>query len=130
MTNASRARAAAAYVGHHLSGGYRIRSVLDTGGSGFVFLADEIGGGRSVGVKVLCTTDPVSVRRFQREARAVSNLRHPTLCEVYGFGQLDAFTHYLVMEHLVGETLRDRITQGGPMRLGDVIAIASQLLDG
>jgi serine/threonine protein kinase len=47
-------------------------------------------------------------KRFEQEARAVSALNHPNICTLHDIRSHDNL-HYLVMEFLSGETLRDRL---------------------
>ena len=69
---------------------------------------------RTVAVKVLparLAQDSDRRARFEREARAVSALNHPHICTIHDVGQQDGID-YLVMEHLEGETLADRLEKG------------------
>ena len=63
--------------------------------------------GRRAAIKILrrevAMIDGV-VSRFFAEARAVNEIRHPSIVEVTDFGELDGLP-YLVMELLQGETL-------------------------
>jgi serine/threonine protein kinase len=86
---------------------------------------------RVVAIKVLpprLSSDPEFRRRFEREARAISQLSHPSICTLYDVGR-EGDTHYLVMEYLEGETLAARIAAGAlpldqTLRLGAQIAEA------
>ena len=69
---------------------------------------------RSVAIKVLpadLATDGQFRARFDREARAISQLTHPHICTLYDVGD-QAGTAYLVMELLEGETLANRLVRG------------------
>ena len=66
--------------------------------------------------------------RFEREARAVAALSHPSICTLYDVGSADG-VEFLVMELLVGETLADRLLRLGPLPLTDTLRIAEQLAD-
>lgn len=50
-------------------------------------------------------------QRMEREARAISSLNHPHICQLYDIGSQNS-TGYLVMEFLEGETLADRLRKG------------------
>jgi serine/threonine protein kinase len=63
--------------------------------------------------------------RFEREARVISNLNHPHICTLYDIGQQDGM-HFLVMEHLEGETLAARIRRG-PLALDEALPLAIQI---
>ena len=82
---------------------------------------------RTVAVKVLpsrLSSDPELRRRFEREARAISQLSHPHICALYDVGR-EGETDFLVMEFLEGETLASRIAAGPapgsdvPLRFAD-----------
>ena len=69
---------------------------------------------RTVAIKVLpaaFASDPQLRQRFEREARAVSQLDHAHICAVHDVGEHEG-TAFLVMQHLEGETLSDRIARG------------------
>jgi eukaryotic-like serine/threonine-protein kinase len=81
---------------------------------GEVYKARDTRLDRIVAIKVLpesLAADPHFRERFDREARAISQLTHPHICTLYDVGKQDG-TAFLVMEHLEGETLADRLTKG------------------
>src|ERR671912_1263820 len=93
---------------------YEILRPLGAGGMGEVWLATELRLGRKVALKILpsdLTQDPVRVRRFEQEARAASALNHPNVCTIHALGQTPDGEHYIVMEHVEGETLRRRLAR-------------------
>jgi serine/threonine protein kinase len=95
-------------IGTILHDRWRILSVLGHGGMGEVFLAEHLKLGRKEALKILMpvlATDPMFVRRFRREARAVNRLRHPNIVMLYDFGQLPDERFYLSMEYAEGEAL-------------------------
>ena len=109
---------------------YRILSKLGSGGMGVVYQAEDSRLGRSVAVKFLpesLAADRAAVERFQREARAVSALNHPNICTLYDIDRDDG-RPFLVMEHLEGKTLRERII-GTPLALDELIDLAIQTAD-
>src|SRR5262245_21281629 len=82
---------------------------------GEVYRARDTRLGRDVALKVLpdtLTLDPDRLRRLEQEARAASQLSHPSILVVHDVGQHDG-TAYLVSELLEGETLRTRIAGAG-----------------
>lgn len=90
---------------------FRIECQIGGGGMGQVYSAEQLGLGRSVAIKVITPQDalrPVARRRFEREARVASALRHPNAVEIYDFG-LHEDTMYLVMELLRGPSLRSLV---------------------
>jgi Tol biopolymer transport system component len=131
-------------------GPYEVVALIGAGGMGEVYRARDPRLGRDVAIKVLpahLSANPETHARFQREARAISQLAHPHICTLYdigsspstalaGLGQASAGAaagatlDYLVMEYLEGETLAARLEKG-PLPLAEVtrygIEIASAL---
>ena len=99
---------------------------------GEVYRARDTRLDRTVAIKVLpasLASDPQSRERFQREARAISQLDHPNVCALYDVGEHEGAS-YLVMQHLDGETLRDRIERGPlplDLALSSAIEVAGAL---
>jgi Tol biopolymer transport system component len=111
-----------------VAGRFDIEHALGRGGMGEVFLARDRQTGGRVALKLL--RDDVSPnrrqrQRLEREGRLASTLRHPNICAVYAVGQ-DGDRPYIAMEHVGGETLRDRLDRG-PMPVVDVLRVAHQL---
>jgi Tol biopolymer transport system component len=111
-------------------GPYEIVAPLGAGGMGEVYRARDTRLDRTVAVKVL---PPHFVgnqdlrARFEREAKTVSGLNHPNICTLYDVGQ-EGDVDYLVMEHLEGESLLDRL-QKGPLPLGQALRHAVEIAD-
>ena len=95
-------------------GPYEILSPLGAGGMGEVYKAKDTRLGRDVAIKVLpegLSQNPEFKLRFEREARAISQLTHPHICTLYDVGSADG-VEYLVMELLEGQTLAERLEKG------------------
>ena len=109
---------------------FSIEKKLGAGGMGDVYLAVDKRLDRRVAIKVLPTetcSDEAMVMRFRREARAISSLSHPHICQLYDIGQHDG-SDYLVMEYLDGETLADRLKRGA-MALDEALQHAAAIAD-
>jgi len=109
---------------------YKIIEKLGAGGQGEVYLAEDSRLDRKVALKILPQhlSERAELReRFEREARAVSSLNHPHICTLYDIGEQDGI-HYLVMEHLVGETLEARLSKGA-LPLEQTLEYAIQIAD-
>lgn len=92
-------------------GPYQTVSLLGAGGMGEVCRARDIRLGRAVAVKVLAprwAADAEALRRFEREARVISQLSHPNLCTLFDLAAVDD-TRFIVMEFLEGQVLKDAI---------------------
>ncbi len=95
-------------------GPYEVVSPLGAGGMGEVYRARDTKLDREVAVKVLparLAEDATALARFEREAKAVAALSHPSILAIHDFGS-DGGTAYAVMELLDGETLRERLAAG------------------
>jgi serine/threonine protein kinase len=117
-------------VGQKL-GKYEISERLGRGGMAEVYKAFQPGLDRYVAVKVLTgyfAGTPQFIARFKREARAIAQLRHPFIVQVFDFDMQDEW-YYMVMEYLEGGTLHERIQQYGALPLTDVVRIGASLTD-
>jgi serine/threonine-protein kinase len=79
-------------------------------------------------MKVLPDTlaaDPEFRERLDREAKAIAALTHPHICALYDVGEQDGIA-YLVMEHLEGETLANRL-KSGPLPLAQALRFAIEI---
>jgi serine/threonine-protein kinase len=101
-------------------GEYEVTGRLGSGAMGVVYAAVHPVIGKKVAIKVLSaemTRDDQVVKRFINEARAVNQIEHPNIVDIFSFGNLDDGTPYLVMPLLDGSTLgdilRDRVTISG-----------------
>src|SRR5512132_3517126 len=105
-------------------GPYEIVSRIGAGGMGEVFRARDTRLDRTVAIKVLpaeYANDAQLKTRFEREARAISQISHPNICALHDVGNADG-VEYLVLEFLEGETLADRIARG-PLPIADVLRL-------
>ena len=96
-------------------GPYRIDRKLGAGGIGAVYAATHQRTNKSYAVKVLlqdATFGDGAFDRFEREANALSALGHTNIVGIHDFNVEEDGTAYLVMDHLVGEDLGDRVERG------------------
>jgi len=111
-------------------GPYEILAAIGAGGMGEVYKARDTRLDRSVAIKILpahVSADPERRARFEREAKTIAGLNHPHICTLYDVGEHDGTT-YLVMEHLTGETLAQRLEKG-PLPLEQALSVATEIAD-
>lgn len=66
------------------------------------------------------------IERFWREGKAAGKLSHPNIVTIYEVGK-DGDRHFIAMEFLEGQTLRDMLQAGGPLPIKDAVSFALQL---
>ncbi|HEU0033563.1 MAG TPA: protein kinase [Kofleriaceae bacterium] len=113
--------------------GYVIDGEIGKGGMGFVYSATHPVIGKRAAIKVLkpeVSKSPIVVERFIQEARAVNQIGHPNIVDIFDFGALDDGRAYHVMDLLVGESLRKRLKRGPlhPSEAASVIDETAQAL--
>jgi serine/threonine protein kinase len=97
---------------------------------GEVYRAHDTRLNRDVAIKVLpdhLAHNPELRERFEREARAISQLSHPHICVLHDVGKHEG-ADYLVLEYLEGETLGSRIRKG-PLPPDQVLKYGAQIAD-
>jgi serine/threonine protein kinase len=111
-------------------GRYQISRLLGRGGMGAVYLAYDSQLCRYVALKTpQLGSNPDTVKRFYREARATATLRSPYICPVYDVGQIGGI-HYLSMAFIDGKPLRQMIAEGQLTDLHVVAAIVAKVARG
>ncbi len=99
------------WIGRSLSGRYQIESMLGQGGMSAVYRGTDPNLRRTVAIKLIhghLSEEPQFVSRFEEEAAAVAQLKHPNIIQVYDFDH-DGPTYYMVLEFVPGETLQGRL---------------------
>ncbi|MFN0249211.1 MAG: protein kinase domain-containing protein [Kofleriaceae bacterium] len=119
------------WVGKTIDGRYIVDGVLGAGGMGMVFRARHKFTGGTLAVKVLkpeLAADPEIQHRFLAEARAANTIGHANIVQVIDAGRSPDGVLYLVMELLVGRSLREPIARG-ELKPTEMRSILSELLD-
>ena len=109
---------------------YTILEHIGGGGMADVYRAHDKLLDRSVAVKVLRSqfaNDEQFVARFRREAQAAARLSHHNIVNMYDVGQ-DEDVHYIVMEYISGETLKERILRE-PLPIENAVRIAADIAE-
>ncbi len=120
-------------VGTLLRGTYEVKRLLDRGGMGIVFEAEQVRLRRKVAIKVLpghLAQESQALRRFEREAELVSMLQNPYVVQIVDFDTTEAGEPYIVMEYLSGESLELRLARQPALPLELTIRIAMQVAAG
>jgi len=113
---------------------FRLVKQLGRGGMGAVYLAEDLSvpletAGREVAVKLIKANlidDEGAIKRFAREAVTIGKLTHPHIVAFRGTGDV-AGVHWLAMEYLRGQTLRQRIETGGPLPWRQSLDVVQQV---
>ena len=116
-------------VGHTV-GNFQLVNKIGQGGMGAVYLAHHPTIGRQVAIKVMRRREPADdtmAERFFGEARAVNQISHPHIVEIFDCGR-EGDRLYLTMEYLRGENLADRIARQ-PLTIAESVHITLQICD-
>jgi eukaryotic-like serine/threonine-protein kinase len=109
---------------------YIIEAMIGRGGMGAVYLASHRRlQGKKVAIKMLHADlggDEI-LARFKREADIASQLDHPNIVKVENYNKLADGTPYIVYEYLQGESLAQRLADGGAMPIETVFSILRQI---
>ncbi len=119
------------YVGRVLGERYRLISPIGSGASATVYTADDQSLERRVAVKVLhraLVSDPKFAKRFRNEARAVAQLAHPRILNVYDWAEGEEC--YIVTELLSGGSLRHILDQGHRLSVSQALVVGLHALEG
>jgi serine/threonine protein kinase len=112
-------------------GPYEITALIGEGGMGDVYRARDTRLDRTVAIKVLppaFAADPERRARLEREAKTIAGLNHPHVCTLHDVGDHEG-SMFLVMEHVVGESLAERLRQG-PLPIETAVTVATEIADG
>lgn len=115
-----------------LNNRYELEHKIGEGGMARVYRGRDLRLNRLVAIKVLHShyaSDQAFLNRFEHEAQAAANLRHPNIVDVYDVGQ-DGDIPYIVMEYVDGQDLKSILMQHGPMPVDQAIDIAASVAEG
>lgn len=116
-----------------LDGKYRLERLVGKGGMGVVYEATDLRLRRQVALKVITGElfgNREALGRFEREARLSARLNHPNIVALHDYGRAGAEGAYLVMEFLRGSSLRQVLSQQGPLPPALVANWFGQILEG
>ncbi len=112
-------------------GRYEVIHEIGRGGMSIVYKARDQDLNRLVAVKLMLKSsdETLNLLRFQKEARAASQLEHPNIVKVHDFSTTPDGTPYLVMSYLDGISLADAIKNEGSFSLGRWLSVMIQACD-
>ncbi len=119
-------------IGTTLDNQYEIISVVGKGGMSFVYKATHLLMKKTVAIKTLLphlTLQATSLQRFQQEAQAASNLKHPNIIAVHNFGTTPDGEPYLVMDYVEGSSISDDLEKYGFVPVDRAVDIFIQVAD-
>jgi len=110
-------------------GPYTVEREIGRGGMGVVYLARDSGLGRSVAIKAVPAEwqhDAERMGRFEREARLLASMNHPSIASVYGLQEHEG-RKYLVMEFVEGRSLADIVRDDSAVPVDEALALGAQV---
>ncbi len=119
--------------GSILDGKYEIVQRLGSGGMGEVYLVRHVHLQELRVVKILrqdLAADPSAQKRFMREARLATQIKHPNVAILYDFATLPDGSFYMVWEHIQGQDVGDRIRSQGPFPVPVAVQLGIHALQG
>ena len=110
---------------------YKILDHLGTGGMATVWLGYDTILDRKVAIKTfkIDVNDEGAVKRFNREAKAVTSLSHPNIVSIYDVENEGDF-YYLILEYIEGMTLKDYMIKNPRISIETIVHIAKQIAAG
>ncbi len=120
-------------VGKILDGKYEVLKQLGIGGMGVLYLVRHLHLDQERVVKILrkdLATDEAARRRFMREAKLATNIKHPNVATLYDFARLPDESFYMVWEYIDGLEIGQLLEQDGPLPLDKALRLAVQALRG
>ncbi len=118
-------------IGKMICNRYKILDHLGTGGMATVWLGYDTILDRNVAIKTfkIDANDEDAVKRFNREAKAVTSLSHPNIVSIYDVENEGDF-YYLILEYVEGMTLKDYMVKNPRMPIETIVHISKQIADG
>jgi serine/threonine protein kinase, bacterial len=110
-------------------GQFRLETLLGEGGMARVFRAQRETDGTTVALKLMkpeLIGDDVFAKRFVHEARSAAEVHHANLVPILDAGDVDG-RYYLAVGYVNGRTLDERVRAEGPLPLGDVVRMATDV---
>jgi serine/threonine-protein kinase len=110
-------------------GPFLLQEAIGAGGMGAVYRALDLRLDRDIALKLLPPVqaqDPETVQRFYQEARSAARLDHENIARVYSIGH-DGPYHFIAFEYIEGQTIRQRVTETGPLTPAEAVNFTLQI---
>ena len=129
MTSAGEGRSADPFLGSLVDRRYKLEAFLGAGSVGSVYRARDVVSGGYLAIKIWngAALNPQVRGRFEREAMALTTLRHPNIVEVRSYG-IFAELPYVAMEYLDGQPLEALLKDGQPLDTALAFDVMLQIL--
>lgn len=114
-----------------LVGGFRIRDPLGAGAMGEVYLAETVGSGEYVAIKMIAAGPSHDARfreRFERECTLAASLQHPNVVRTIASGEAEGHL-YLAMQYVEGADLREILRRDAPLEQDRTLRLVAQVAD-
>ncbi|MBZ0185707.1 MAG: serine/threonine protein kinase, partial [Candidatus Obscuribacterales bacterium] len=111
---------------------YELISIIGSGGMGSVLKVRDRDLDKILAIKLLqkeLSDNTANRKRFEQEAEAASKLDHDNLVSVYGYGETENKTPYLIMDYIEGESLAEILDREGKLEPERALKIFSQIAD-
>ena len=108
-------------INHILDHRYELLENIGGGGMADVYRAHDQLLDRYVAVKILhsqFSNDEEFIEKFRGEAQGAAKLSHPNIVNIYDVGK-ENNNHYIIMEYVAGQTLKDLIQNAGKLSVSD-----------
>jgi serine/threonine-protein kinase len=118
-----------ALLGRVIAGKYQIDGIIGHGGMGMVCRGIHLTLGTRVAIKFIKSEyvkNPIARARFELEAKSAARLRTRYAVQVFDYGVTEDGLPYIVMEHLEGPSLLQRVSRGGPMSFAETVTMIVQ----
>jgi serine/threonine protein kinase/Tfp pilus assembly protein PilF len=118
--------------GTTFAGRYEIIEELGAGGMGRVYRVEDTKLKQETALKLIkpeIAADKRTIERFRNELKIARNIRHKNVCGMYDLGE-EQGAHYITMEYVRGEDLKNMIIMSGQLGIGTAISIAKQVCEG
>lgn len=117
-------------IGRTIAGKFLVLEQVGEGAMGSIYKAEQTTLGKTVCIKVLhqhLSGDKTLSKRFHREARAASRIKHPNAINIIDFGTAEDGTHYIAMDFIDGRDLAHLVRKEFPFPPERIIHIVDQI---